>query len=442
MFHADLGWKITTEETAYKHPLPPLSDEEIVLLLDIENIIRNQLLDKEERMFNLDKQMLIRKIQNIIIALSETEGLLIDDDQLEYLSSYIYHHMFGLAFLDHLLEDESIEEISVPAIGANAYVYIRKQGWKKTNALFTSESVMMDVINKVAAGIGRRITLQHPRINAVLPDGSRLHASLAPISKGEITIRKFRRELFSPTELVDSKTIDLETLAVMSIAMQSDLSIIVAGNTASGKTTTLNALFSFVPLQERVILVEETPEIQIPHEHQIRLVPNESMNIKLLDLIYDTLRMRPDRMVVGEVRAKEEVEAMFESVLSGQAKGTYATMHGKTSMETISRLKRMGVDEKDIEAIDIIVVQRRRLVYDLEKRKMFEIRKVEEAVFVKDGKPITKSKILKEKIANALNISEKELNEEVKSRERFLKRASRSFEECLRQCQEEWYGIR
>jgi Flp pilus assembly CpaF family ATPase len=441
MFHVDLGWRITNEKTEYKHPLPPLSKEEIELLMEIEKVVRNNLLSKEEKAFNLDKEKIIKKIQSTIIALSEMEGLLVDDDQLNYLSSYLYHHMFGLAFLDHLLEDESIEEISVPAIGVNAYVYVRKQGWKKTNALFTSESMMMDVINKVASSIGRRITLQHPRINAVLPDGSRLHASLAPISKGEITIRKFRREQFSPTELVDSKTIDIRTLAVMSIAMQSDLSIIIAGNTASGKTTTLNALFSFVPLQERVILVEETPEIQIPHEHQIRLVPNESMNIKLLDLIYDTLRMRPDRMVVGEVRAKEEIEAMFECVLSGQAKGTYATMHGKTSVETLSRLKRMGIDEKDIEAIDIIVVQRRRSIYDLEKRKMLEIRKVEESVCVKDGKPIVKSKVLRERIASALNISEKELKEEIARREKFLKGASRSFEECLRQCQAKWYGI-
>ncbi len=436
MSNAGLGWEIVDVNADYVHPLPPLSDDEVELLLKVEGVLRScELADEGE------KRELEQKIREALLATCEEEGLLLDRDQLHYLSAYLFHHLFGLAFIDHLLQDDSIEEIAIPGIRKCAYVFVRGEGWKKVNARFLSELALMDVVNKVAAQVGRRLTFQHPRLNAVLPDGSRIHASLPPISPGELTIRKFRREHFSPVELVELGTFSLELLARLSLAMQADLTVLIAGNTASGKTTTLNALFSFVPLSERVVLVEETPEIKVFHPHQVRLVSNEDLGVRLLDLIYDTLRMRPDRMVVGEVRNKSEVEALFESVLSGQAKGTYATLHGKSARETLLRLRNLGVSDDELNALDVLLVQRRRSFYDRKAKKIKEVRVVEEAIWVKDGRDLVRSRDFVEMVANSLGLSMKEVKHELKFRERFLASAPRDFESCLFACQGEWYGL-
>ena len=138
----------------------------------------------------------------------------------------------------------------------------------------------------------------------------------------------------------------------------------ISGNTASGKTTTLNALFSFVPANERVLIAEETPEIMIPHAHQMRLVASREMGIGLKDLVYDTLRMRPDRMIVGEVRSREEAGALFDVLLAGQARGCYATFHAQSAEEARSRFRHLGVNPEDLSSLDCIVVQRRMLRYE------------------------------------------------------------------------------
>jgi hypothetical protein len=140
----------------------------------------------------------------------------------------------------------------------------------------------------------------------------------------------------------------------------------------------LNALFSFIPADERIIITEETPEISLPHRHQLRLVANRDMGITLKDLVYDTLRMRPDRMVVGEVRNKEEAEALFDVLLAGQARGSYATFHAQSAEDALSRLQSFGVRKDDLSSIDCILVQRRMLMYDAEGRRNREVRKVVE----------------------------------------------------------------
>jgi len=140
------------------------------------------------------------------------------------------------------------------------------------------------------------------------------------------------------------------------MCMLADVSIVFAGNTASGKTSTLNALFSFVP-EERIVILEETPEIRIDQNQTVRLIAFGDTT--MADLISDTLRMRPDRTIVGEVRTQDEIKALFNTILSGQARSTYATFHAQSSAEAINRFLFMGINEADINALDLIVVQRR-----------------------------------------------------------------------------------
>lgn len=440
-----LGWQILNEKSDYVLDMPRLSDEEKEIIIKTEERFKEATRSREVN----GKQESVSLISTIMIKAAEELGFYLDIDQQEYLSNIAISHIYGFAFVERLIEDQEIEEISIIGPMKPVYVYVRKKGWKKVNACFENEKAIADIINKMSRGVGRHITIQNPRLDAVLPDGSRLHGSLSPISSGEITIRKFRSRPYSPIEIVKNETVSLEAMALLSVLMQCDLSILIAGNTASGKTTTMNGLFSFVPGNERVIITEETPEINIPHEHQLRLVANKEMDITLKDLVYDSLRMRPDRMIVGEVRNKEEVEAFFDVVLAGQARGSYATIHGRSTQEAISRLNSFGIRDLDVQSIDCIIVQRRMLVYDPKKRKNIEIRKVTEiAELDKDGNPHgfydgnkINSNMLIEKAAQSFGLSDKEMEDEFKQRMRIISKADADYFRFFSAVQEKFYGF-
>ena len=186
-------------------------------------------------------------------------------------------------------------------------------------------------------------------------------------------------------ELIENGTLSSEAAAFLWMAMFSDVSLIIGGNTGSGKTTLLNALFSFVPETERTVITEETPEIRILQKHKIRMIANEELGIGMKDVAKDTLRMRPDRVIIGEVRTKEEFEALFDSLLAGQAKGTYATMHAQSANEAVNRMKSFGMGREDLEAIDLIAIVRRIPIYDSENKRHYEIRRMTEISEMQNG---------------------------------------------------------
>lgn len=442
-----LGWKILNEGE-YELRLPRLSPEEEQVISLVEERFKEEARRSE---FASDKDV-SGLLRQLLLEYSEAEGIMLDHDQLDYLSEMARLHIYGFAFLDPILKDPSVEEIGVVGIGKPAYVFIRREGWKSVNAMFTDERALMDVVNKMAKHLGRRITLQKPKLNTILADGSRLHATLPPLSGGELTLRKFSEKPFSPSDLVSLKTLPARALAALSFIMQADMSLVVSGNTASGKTTTLNMLFSFIPKNERIVLAEESPEISIPHSHQVRLVANEEMGVSLKDLVYDTLRMRPDRFVVGEVRNRAETEALFDSLLGGQARGCYATFHAQSSEETFRRFSFFGVNEIDFGSIDAVLVQRRMLRYDTKKKRNTEMRRVTELCFGPSRAPLFTYNAktdswdegnlasFSEAVSTSLGISQKEFEKEFSAREKFiLKRMD--FQEFFDSFQERFYGL-
>ncbi len=294
-----------------------------------------------------------------------------DKSTVERILRWIKLSYEGFGPLD-LLRDENIEEIAVVGLRKPIRVYIRGKGWLKTNLAFWKDEYFRNVVNRLAGSLGRRLTKKTPRVNAILPDGSRLHAVVPPISNvHSLTIRRFNVRPFTPWDLIERGTAKPEELAAIWWAIDQEMNVVIAGNTGSGKTTTLNAILAFVPPWERIVIVEETPEIRDFHEHSIRLVPDE--NTSMQELVYDTLRMRPDRIVVGEVRRPEEMRALFDTMLAGQGKGSFATMHGRTSEETIRRIRSMGIPEEDLDALDVLIVQRRRGSGKAEERRIVEI---------------------------------------------------------------------
>jgi Flp pilus assembly CpaF family ATPase/NAD-dependent dihydropyrimidine dehydrogenase PreA subunit len=290
----------------------------------------------------------------------DKNGIVLDRRQRKELEGLLRNETKGYSILEYFLQDDELEEIVVNGINEPVRVFHGKKGWLRTDVKLTSEVKAVDLINKIARNLGRRITLQHPRLNAVLPDGSRMHACMPPLVRSPtLTIRKFSENPFTPKDLLTTETISAEALAFLWMVMQCDFNVLICGNTGSGKTTTLNALFAFVPLSERIIIVEETPEINIPHEHSVRLVVNRELGISMSDLVSDTLRMRPDRVIVGEIRTAEETKALLDTMLAGQGKGSYATFHSVNTKEAVTRLKSLGIPRIDLAAIDIMVLQRR-----------------------------------------------------------------------------------
>ncbi|MFH0714556.1 MAG: ATPase, T2SS/T4P/T4SS family [Candidatus Diapherotrites archaeon] len=304
------------------------------------------------------------------------QGIELNKEQKKYLYALAKSSVNGLGPLNELLECEWLEEIAVTGVGKNNPVrcYDIELGWMACNFCFEDEETVKDWINLLGRSIGRRITLQNPKLSASLPDKSRVHATISPLSEAAtVTIRKFREQPWSALELGERETISWNALAFLSLALQSDCSLLACGNTGSGKTTTLNALLQFFPASERIVCVEETPEMRIPHQHQVRLVSGE--HAKMCELIWDTLRMRPDRIVVGEVRTPEEVRALMDTILAGQGKGSCATMHAQSVAELEGRMKSYGVGEQDLRAIDLVLVQKRwsRQGKKIDCRKVVEI---------------------------------------------------------------------
>lgn len=417
-----------------------ISPEEINLILTVVSSFREHNDDFES--FNQ------KIIDELIDEYCESKHLYIEDKHKNRLLEEIKREVKGLSVLDVLLQDKDLEEIAVLGAQKPILVYHKKYGWLQTDLVISNDKKIIDIVNRISRNIGRRITLQKPRINAHLPFG-RMHAAIPPLSDAAcITIRKFNEIPFSPSDLIRNKTISSEGMTFLWLAVQSNVNILVVGGTGCGKTSTLNSIFSFIPLNERVVVVEETPELNLPHEHQIRLTTSENLKVNMHELVLDTLRMRPDRVVVGEVRSPEEAKALMDTMLAGQGKSSFATFHAQNGQEALIRLQSLGINAIDLHAIDLIVVQKRWTQH--QNKKAVDIRRITEISALKKdyaGTPEivpiflynnTKDKlvsknltnnIVSEKICFAFNFKKSQFERELSDRAKFLEKQRYDFNE-------------
>ena len=374
--------------------------------------------------------------------------ILLNKEQREKIIQLLDWEALGESALTPLLRDPDFEEIVINGPGKEVLVYHNIFGWLKTNVIFSDEEKVKNLVNRMAAPLGRQLSFYTPTINAVLKDGSRLNASMNPVAFSGInlTIRKFKENPLTPIDLVEFGTISEEAMAFLWLAMQTSSSMLICGNTGSGKTTTLNALFCFLPGKERIVVVEETPELMVPQEHTIKMNTAEQVEVGLNKLIENTFRMRPDRVIVGEIRSKIEAGAFVDTMLAGQAKGSYCTFHALSSKEAIERLASFGIDKKALEALDLIIVQKRQSKIDSktgtrkEERKVVEICELlsEDGAKIKSGmklntlfnydykseklKRVGKSLRVAEKIKHTFSIDEKEMKKMLKAKQGLLKK--------------------
>ena len=284
---------------------------------------------------------------------------------MDMLINYVLQQNIGLGNIEILLKDKNLEEIVINNAQDPVWVYHRRYGWLKTNVKMPSESRIRHYSTMIGRDMGKEITMLSPLMDAHLKTGDRVNATLSPISsKGNtMTIRKFAVKPWTIIDFIRENTISLEAAALLWMAVQNELSTIISGGTASGKTSMLNVLSNFFPPNQRIISLEDTRELVLPNTlHWVPLEtrlanPEGKGGISMLDIVINSLRMRPDRIVVGEIRRKAEAEVLFEAMHTGHS--VYATLHANNARETINRLTHPPIDlpKQLLSALSLIVVQ-------------------------------------------------------------------------------------
>ena len=370
------------------------SSEEKLLLSELrENLVDLAISSDESLQVNEDK--LLNDIKNFLFAklANNSQNNAISNEYLDNLARKLFQDLVGYGEIDPLIRDDNLEEIMVIGIDKPVFVYHREYGMMKTNILFKDAGEVMNLIDSIARQINRRIDQESPILDGRLPDGSRVNATIPPISADgpSMTIRKFKRDPLTIIDLINSKTISVELAAFFWLCFDGlgvkSANAIISGGTSSGKTTTLNALSSFINPKERIITIEDTLELQIPHEHVIRMEtrpPNVENRGELTmnDLVKNSLRQRPDRIIVGEVRGSEAI-TLFTALNTGHS--GFGTLHSNDARETITRLTNapMSVPNIMISAIDFIIIQNR--IYRSDGVSFRRISEVAEVSGIEEG---------------------------------------------------------
>jgi pilus assembly protein CpaF len=292
---------------------------------------------------NMDPNGLRDRVTTDIRTRLAAEARLSRDDR-ERLTSEIADDILGHGPLERLLADDSITEIMV---NGPFDVWVERQGRLfETTVRFTDESHLRRIINKMVAQIGRRIDESSPMVDARLPDGSRVNALIPPLSLGGplVTIRKFSKRRLDLSDLVRLGTLNTETIEFLQRCILAELNILISGGTGSGKTTLLNALSTSIPESDRIITIEDAAELRLNQRHVLRLearpknIEGEG-EIPIRELVRNSLRMRPDRIIVGEVRGAESLD-MLQAMNTGHD-GSLCTVHANTPRDALSRIETM-----------------------------------------------------------------------------------------------------
>jgi pilus assembly protein CpaF len=341
---------------------------------ELKERIQDKLIAELDPQMDISKTDEVRRtIEDMYDQILVQEGTMLTRQEKQRLFEQIVAEILGFGPLEPLLADESITEIMVN--GAQKVFIERKGKIEKTNLTFESDDHLMRIIDRIVSPLGRRIDEASPYVDARLPDGSRVNAIIPPLALNgpTLTIRKFSKIPLTVDDLVRFGSITPEAVEFLKACVIARLNVIVSGGTGSGKTTLLNILSGFIPGDERIVTVENAAELQLRQEHVVTLEsrpPNieGKGEVTIRDLVVNCLRMRPDRIVVGECRSGEALD-MLQAMNTGHD-GSLTTLHANSPRDTLSRLETMvlmaGMDlpvrairEQIAAAVDVIVQQER-----------------------------------------------------------------------------------
>ena len=297
-----------------------------------------------ERVTQMGREAVRPEVAQIVESLAAEENTPMTLQERERLSTEVLDEVFGLGPLEPLLRDPSISDILV-----NTYksTYIERHGLlERTNIQFRDDAHLMSIIDRIVSAVGRRVDESSPMVDARLPDGSRVNAIIPPLALDGpcLSIRRFGRDPLGPDELIQNQSLTAPMLELLRGCVGARLNILISGGTGAGKTTLLNALSSFISNRERIVSIEDAAELQLHQDHVVRLEtrpPNVEGKgaVRQRQLVINALRMRPDRIVVGEVRGEEALD-MLQAMNTGHD-GSMTTIHANTPRDALGRLETM-----------------------------------------------------------------------------------------------------
>jgi pilus assembly protein CpaF len=313
---------------------------------ELKRLIHGKLVDKLDlsRVSDLAGDTLRREIRLVVERLCDTENPLLNRMERERLIDEVLDETFGFGPLEVLLKDPTISDI---LINGPYKIYVERRGkLEKTDVKFRDNDHLLQIIDRIVSKVGRRVDETSPMVDARLPDGSRVNAIIQPLALDGATmsIRRFGANPLKLEDLLNYKAFTPEMAMLLEAAIKARLNIIISGGTGCGKTTLLNTLSSFIPSDERIITIEDAAELQLQQEHIVRLEtrpPNieGKGQVTTRDLVRNALRMRPERIIIGECRGAEALD-MLQAMNTGHA-GSMTTLHANTTRDAQARLETM-----------------------------------------------------------------------------------------------------
>jgi pilus assembly protein CpaF len=308
--------------------------------------IHGKLVDKLDlsRVGDLQGDVLRREIRLVVEHLCDTEDTLLNRSERERLIEEVLDETFGLGPLELLLKDNTISDI---LINGPKHIYVERKGrLEKTSVVFRDNAHLMQIIDRIVSKVGRRVDETCPMVDARLPDGSRVNAIIPPLALdgAAVSIRRFGSNPLKLEDLLNYKAFTPEMVMLLEGAIKARLNMIISGGTGSGKTTLLNTLSSFIPNDQRIVTIEDAAELQLQQEHVVRLETRPSNiegkgQITATDLVRNALRMRPERIIIGECRGPETLD-MLQAMNTGH-EGSLTTIHANTPRDAIARVETM-----------------------------------------------------------------------------------------------------
>jgi len=321
-------------------------EKNLMFFQEMKTRIHRRLIERIDisKLDRLKSGELVREIGSIIETLIFEEGVPLNQSEKEQIIVQVQHETFGLGPLEPLLEDPTISDILV---NGHASVYIERRGkLERTNILFRDNAHLLQIIERIVSKVGRRIDESSPYVDARLTDGSRVNAIIPPLALDGpvLSIRRFGTNPLKGTDLQSLGSMDERMHRILEGIVKTRLNVLISGGTGTGKTTLLNVLSAFIPASERIITIEDSAELRLDQEHVVRLEtrhPNIEGNgeVTQRDLVRNALRMRPDRIILGEVRGGEALD-MLQAMNTGHD-GSISTIHANTTRDAMARLDTM-----------------------------------------------------------------------------------------------------